>query len=474
MRVKALLPYKATIQGSITTMIPSLLVVVLMTLFSACQSEETTGDDVHQTSLAFHVSTNRVATRMSDAVTQQKEQEFRGIQDLWLFPFKGDGISLGGNVIADAKDILDENNNGKPLKYIEGDPLNYCDENSPVIPEETARFLCYAKAKVPEDADPFTYGSLQPSITGSVSSITPATVTFTPKEITASVLSDNGLEVITSDPTDENNKNKDDRFIYPPELYYFANSKIKTSMDTQIDYYNLSWSDVLQRYENSDATYESGVVSVAIINPLHYAVGCLQIGLVVNALLEDAVGTVITLSAGTTSTEGTFPLTGVFVTGQRQQGYDFTPVSTSPEKILYDKSILGVTMGDSKTTTPATATPTAFSNTLVLQTIDGENERFALEFLNNSGAPFQGADGEVAVGGKFYLVGTIQVTTGHAGTEAYKNRVFTKDYITQGVVKIESLKQAYTYLPDLMDPRLEVTLKLEPDWIQSTTTNVPL
>ena len=75
---------------------------------------------------------------------------------------------------------------------------------------------------------------------------------------------------------------------------------------------------------------------------------------------------------------------------------------------------------------------------------------------------------------KFYLVGSIQVTTGHAGTEAYKNRVFTKDYITQGVVKIESLKQAYTYLPDLLDPRLEVTLKLEPDWIQSTTTNVPL
>ena len=68
----------------------------------------------------------------------------------------------------------------------------------------------------------------------------------------------------------------------------------------------------------------------------------------------------------------------------------------------------------------------------------------------------------------------VVVGAGHAGAEAYKNRVFTKDYITQGIVKIESLKQAYTYLPDLMDPRLEVMLKLEPDWIQSTTTNVPL
>ena len=56
----------------------------------------------------------------------------------------------------------------------------------------------------------------------------------------------------------------------------------------------------------------------------------------------------------------------------------------------------------------------------------------------------------------------------------FKKRVFTKNHITQGTVTISSLKDAYTYLPDLLDPRLEVGIQLVPNWIQVTTTNVPL
>lgn len=467
MRVKALLPYKATIQGSITTVIPSLLVVVFMTLFSACQSEETTGDSVHQTSLAFHVSTNRVVTRMSDAVTQQKGKAYRGIMmdELWLFPFDATPfdatettslISLSGNVIKVPADMKQNTENKQ----------NYYHDNFPEIPVNTSRFLCYARA-VPETGNSVN-GSLTPSITDATTAVTPSAITFTPVTL---VEADETIAFayIDSDPTDEMkdeiNKNNKNRFIYPPELYYFANSTIKTSYSHQKSYYNLDWSDVLSRYENDDATYLGDESSVAIKDPLHYAVGCLQIGLVANATLRDAEGKAFTLSSGT------FPLTGVFVTGQYEQNYDFTPKydDETKEFIIYDKDITGVSMGSS-----LAATPTVFSNTLVLQTNDGKGIRFALEFQNNTTEFFIGSNGKVDVGDKFYLVGTIQVTTGHAGAEAYKNRVFTKDYITQGIVKIESLKQAYTYLPDLMDPRLEVTLKLEPDWIQSTTTNVPL
>ena len=53
-------------------------------------------------------------------------------------------------------------------------------------------------------------------------------------------------------------------------------------------------------------------------------------------------------------------------------------------------------------------------------------------------------------------------------------RVFTKGYTTVGTVRITSLEEAYTYLPDLLDPRLEVGIKLITEWIQSSTTNVPL
>ena len=146
------------------------------------------------------------------------------------------------------------------------------------------------------------------------------------------------------------------------------------------------------------------------------------------------------------------------------------------EKIIYDKKISGFSMGDAKrmsassSTTPA---PTAYTNTLVLQTKDDAEVRFALEFTNNSGKDFQGYNGKVFQGAKFYLVGTIRPNY-IASEGEHTKRVFTKDFITRGTVIIRSLQQAYTYLPDLLDPRLEIGIRLVPDWIQVTTTNVPL
>ncbi len=270
--------------------------------------------------------------------------------------------------------------------------------------------------------------------------------------------------------TTEANINSLNRFVYPAELYYYASSLIYTSYSLQKDYYNLPWDGyelgtVLNKHENKDATIMGGEVSIAIKDPLSYAVGCLQVGLNVQSTLEDAAGETITLASG-----ATFPLTAILVSSQFAQGYDFTPTGAK-EHIIYDKTIEGgIAMGSSIVSTPTT--PSIYTNTLVLQTKDNENVRFALEFENNSGQSFEGINGTVFPGTKFYLVGTIEVPVEQ--DQDYKRRVFTKDYITKGVVKISSLKEAYTYLPDLLDPRLEVAIRLVPDWIQVTTTNVPL
>jgi len=192
------------------------------------------------------------------------------------------------------------------------------------------------------------------------------------------------------------------------------------------------------------------------------------VGLVANNKLTDAneeTPDTITLSSGT------FPLQAIFVSGQHAQAFNFTPkddnTEYNTEYIIYDKVITGISMGDARTSTPS-----KYTNTLVLQSQDGKSVRFALEFENNSGKNFWGINGIVFAGTKFYLVGTIKVPTGQ--TEDYKKRAFTKAYTTQGTVTISSLKQAYTYLPDLLDPRLEIGIELVPSWIQSTTTNVPL
>lgn len=275
--------------------------------------------------------------------------------------------------------------------------------------------------------------------------------------------------------TTEVNVNRLDRFVYPAELWYYSNSRIKTSTKNQKENYNLTkWSDVLAKYETDYGVIDVNVRSVAIKEPLSYAVGCLQIGLVVSSTLTDAGDTpkTITLSAGTgEDEEAAFPLTAVFVSGQHTQAFNFT-ATNDDEKIIYDKEITGISMGTATTASLSTATPTAYTNTLVFQAKDGENIRFALEFENNSGQDFKGCNGIVFAGTKFYLVGTIEVPVGQ--TDDWKKRAFTKGYTTQGTVRISSLKQAYTYLPDLLDPRLEIGIKLIPNWILSTPTVVPL
>ncbi len=263
------------------------------------------------------------------------------------------------------------------------------------------------------------------------------------------------------------------RFVYPPELYYYANSGIKTSPENLYEELKQkTWEEVLAKFDKGLGTVDGSVNSIAINDPLAYAVGNLQLGFYVPATtLSDAKGTAVPLTSGTgDDVVSHFPLTSLLVSSQHPQDYKFEPVDgTSDEYIVYDKELPTIILGSAKEQTPA---DDQFTNTLVLQTKDGAPVRFAMEFTNNSGDDFQGINGTVFNGTNFYLVGQIKVPIDQ--TEDYQKRVFTKNHITKGVVKISSLKEAYTYLPDLLDPSLEVGIQLIPDWIQSTTINVPL
>ena len=60
------------------------------------------------------------------------------------------------------------------------------------------------------------------------------------------------------------------------------------------------------------------------------------------------------------------------------------------------------------------------------------------------------------------------------GTGEYANRVFTQDHTTTMTMSVASLAKAYTCMPDLLAPRLEVGVQIVTHWIQSPTTNVEL
>ena len=284
------------------------------------------------------------------------------------------------------------------------------------------------------------------------------------------------------------NINNISRFCYPPELFYYANSRIDTSNDE--DFQSLygstqsatKWDGedgVLGKYENKDAFVSGNTKGVAIKKPLQYAVGRLKITLqgVTTATLTDDAGKEIPL---TVNSQPSFPLTGVLICNQHPVGFDFHPVGDethTDDCFIYDSQV--ETSCYLRQKEGVNDLGTSIPSTLVLQTYQDEEVTIALEFRNDSGTDFRGKGGVIYPGTKFYLLGRIKpgdtnVTAGDDVPEYVRKRVFTRDYVTTVSTKVESLANAYNVLPNILGGRLELGVTLTPDWIQAETTNVLL
>lgn len=232
------------------------------------------------------------------------------------------------------------------------------------------------------------------------------------------------------------------RFVYPPELYYYINSPIKTATTSlESEYTDAAWSKVLAKYTDDDATVSSTTRSVAVKKALDYAVGCLEVYIMANDNeLVDNADNPVDISSHS------FTLTGIILGGQYKQNYQFTPElsptpSNTDEKIIYDKEVPSdIILSTSWTTTPV--------YTLAFQSRDEKPIDIVLEFMNK-GAQFTGEGGIVHQNTKFYLVGQIWPEPEKASQGDYFTRVFTKDYKTKVKLNIQSLKNAYNVIPEL-------------------------
>ena len=273
-----------------------------------------------------------------------------------------------------------------------------------------------------------------------------------------------------------------DRFTYPAEIYYYGNSRIVTSnIDGRQQIYddvsNQKWYQVLTSgYEYQDnAAVTHNTRSVAIKDPLQYGVARLQVKLIKTAsTLEDAKGADIPV--GATS----FPLTGIIVGGQMPVGFDFAPTTSYP--VYSETDIVYVYDNQVKTNGPSgneyfylssAADATQMTNTLVLQSYDHKVVPVVLEFINNSGYDFEGLDGTVLKGTKFYLVALIDPAEASSGaTAATVGRVFTQDYTTTLNMKVTGLAKAYNVVPNLLSSRLELGIELVSQWASTTPEEI--
>lgn len=265
-----------------------------------------------------------------------------------------------------------------------------------------------------------------------------------------------------------------DRYAYPASLYYWVNTSISTSNQSQASAYDgtNSWSQILEKYTDGKSV-QSTTRSIAMDKEINYAVSRLDI----NAAFGQGA-----INAGddeivTLPSEG-FKLTGVLIGGQKQVGWNFATNTSANEMTIYDADIKDLS-------TPAndvyvTRTSGLKTQTLVLETAGGttsqaETVNFALEFENNSDDEFVGVDGIVPVGGKFYLIGKLnsETDTDKKGDSPIL-KVFEQDKYTTAKVTITSLKHAYNCIPDLRTPGLELGLSVDLTWIAGLVDDVEI
>ena len=267
------------------------------------------------------------------------------------------------------------------------------------------------------------------------------------------------------------------RFAYPAELYYYANSNIRTSYsEVSKDYYDqynvyrednetiIDWDALLNSKYKGSTTITPDTKAAAIVEPVQYAVARLDATIQAQLpSLTDAKNNSVSIT--NSSSKPAFPLTGIIVGGQHTVGFDFAPIDNDDANVrfVYDNQV-------NTNTNYLSTEEKGPTHTLLLQSPEGKDVTVVLEFRNDSDIDFTGVDGIIYKGTKFYLVGQLILDEATGGTD--NTRVFTQDQTTKAKLVINGLAKAYNVMPNLLSPRLEIGVTLTTQWEQATPTVV--
>ena len=281
------------------------------------------------------------------------------------------------------------------------------------------------------------------------------------------------------------------KYTYPAELLYFDNSLLRVN-DNEVaagnypNGYNV-WDT------NAWTGWVTGPVasttrSVAVKNNINYGVAMLSSMVTYDAEIGDnfednhPAADNVTFAVNDIKK---FTLTGVLIGGQYQNvGWNFVRTNeeaTNKNFVIYDNQIADG------------AIPTVSPNyTLVFDNFEDAptNVLVALEFKNDSDKDIYGLGGMIPKGGTFYLAGTLNLAGNTetitwpdhyaippydgSGQSTKTKRVFIQDYLTSATFKIgqNSLKNAYTTIPDLRASQISLGLSVDLQWRPGLNFNV--
>ena len=217
-------------------------------------------------------------------------------------------------------------------------------------------------------------------------------------------------------------------YCYPAALWYFISTPVKASNNIESANYNAesSWGSVISSvYGSANNEVANSTRSVALVNPVQYAVGRIETKINMGSgLFFDADGKEVDFGTG-------YTLKGLIIGGQNSVNYAFE--STGNENLcIYDR----VMASSNITAYPGSTTPSP-NQTLALETKSNQTVNAALELINN-GQAFKGADGIIPKGGIFYLTVVLNPRTASNYAEGTLDKIVMKDHVTKLMVTIKN------------------------------------
>ncbi len=253
-----------------------------------------------------------------------------------------------------------------------------------------------------------------------------------------------------------------DKYVFPAQLWYYANSLIKTSNTSKQTMYDNSndWATILAAHTDA-AAVNTRTRAVAIASPIQYAVARLDVAVqLATSSLVDNSETVVGIATNVTAPVGGFPVTAVLVGGQQQVKFDFT-TNGGTEYTIYDNAVpagMKANIGSLSAT----------NYTMVLENGTGD-VNIAVEMVNTTDVDFYGHGGQlIPKGGKFYVIAKLIADD---ATETSKH-VFKQDFKTIANLTLQNLKYAYNEIPDLRTPQLELGFSVDLSWQSGHTYNI--
>lgn len=243
---------------------------------------------------------------------------------------------------------------------------------------------------------------------------------------------------------------------YPASLMYFANTELRATDKPFIAWPTNTADWAAATWSGWTSEVNATTKTVALLNNIQYGVArlattvkCAASALVDNSGVLDGYKD----ASINVPTDG-FPVTGVFVGGQPASvGWNMLPATTKRDNVIYDSKM-------NETVAAKSGAAEGINYTLTLATSATEKVNVAVEFTNNTGKDFYGANGWVPAGAKFYLVAQLNPES---------ETVFKQDFTTKANLTIKNLKNAYVTIPDLRASKLQLGLSVDLTWQNGLT-----